>query len=139
MNFAGAATTISIGASTGTTTVNNALTSTGTLSANGSGGITTAQTTFSLVNATATTVNFAGAATTVNIGASTGTTAIKNSATIAGNLGITYTPATATGVALTTTGKDTVGGTGYFDFFKATNTTSGGTCLLYTSPSPRDS
>jgi len=127
VNFAGAATTISIGASTGTTTVNNALTSTGTLSANGSGGITTAQTTFSLVNATATTVNFAGAATTVNIGASTGTTAIKNSATIAGNLGITYTPATATGVALTTTGKDTVGGTGYFDFFKATNTTSGGT------------
>jgi hypothetical protein len=46
--------------------------------------LTTTQTTFNLVNATATTVNFAGAATTLNIGASTGTATIRN-ATI--NLG----------------------------------------------------
>jgi hypothetical protein len=38
---------------------------------------------------------------------------------------ITYTPSTAVGAALTTTGKDTQGGTGYFDFLRATNTTSG--------------
>ena len=38
---------------------------------------------------------------------------------------ITHAPATATGYALTTTGRDTQGGTGYFDFLRATNTTSG--------------
>jgi len=38
---------------------------------------------------------------------------------------VTYTPATRTGVAILATGKDSVGGTGYFDFFKITNTTSG--------------
>jgi hypothetical protein len=38
---------------------------------------------------------------------------------------VTYTPATRTGVAILSTGKDTVGGTGYFDFLRATNTTSG--------------
>lgn len=40
-------------------------------------------------------------------------------------LTVTYTPATTTGYAIATTGKDTQGGTGYFDFFKATNTTAG--------------
>jgi hypothetical protein len=38
---------------------------------------------------------------------------------------VTYTPATRVGVGILSTGKDTVGGTGYFDFFRATNTTSG--------------
>jgi len=45
--------------------------------------------------------------------------------TTSGAASITYTPGTATGVALTATGKDTIGGTGYFDFLRATNTTSG--------------
>jgi hypothetical protein len=45
--------------------------------------------------------------------------------TTSGAASITYTPGTTVGVALTATGKDTQGGTGYFDFFKATNTTSG--------------
>jgi hypothetical protein len=45
--------------------------------------------------------------------------------TTSGAASITYTPGTATGYALTITGKDTIGGTGYFDFFKTTNTTSG--------------
>ena len=40
---------------------------------------------------------------------------------------VTYNPSSALGSAITTTGKDTQGGTGYFDFFKATNTTSGAT------------
>jgi hypothetical protein len=55
-----------------------AITTTGTLAVNASGGITTNQTTFPLVNTTATTVNFAGAATALNMGASTGTTTINN-------------------------------------------------------------
>ena len=57
--------------------------------------------------------------------ASNGTEVMKVSSS--GNLSVTYNPATATGAAVTTTGKDTQGGTGYFDFLKATNTTSGAT------------
>ena len=45
--------------------------------------------------------------------------------TTSGAASITYTPSTATGFGVTITGKDTQGGTGYFDFLKATNTTSG--------------
>jgi hypothetical protein len=101
------------------------ITSTGTLALNASGGITTNQTTFPLVNTTATTVNFAGAATSLNIGAATGTTTVNNALAVSNATTVTYTPASTTGVAFTATGKDTVGGTGYFDFFKATNTTSG--------------
>jgi len=80
--------------SLGSTVVGSSLTSVGTLTslavsgtiaANGSSGITTSQTTFPLVNTTATTVNFAGAATTISIGASTGTTTVNNNATILGN------------------------------------------------------
>ena len=43
---------------------------------------------FSLINNTATTVNFAGAATTLNIGAGTGTTTINNNLTVSGNLDV---------------------------------------------------
>ena len=42
-----------------------------------------------------------------------------------GSIDTTYTPASAIGAAIQTTGKDTQGGTGYFDFLKITNTTSG--------------
>jgi collagen type VII alpha len=102
-----------------------AITTTGTLALNAAGGVTTNQTTFSLVNATATTVNFAGAATALNMGAATGTTTVNNALAVSNATTVTYTPASATGVALTATGKDTIGGTGYFDFLRATNTTSG--------------
>lgn len=54
------------------------ITSTGTVAVNASGGITTDQTTFPLVNDTATTVNFAGAATTINIAAASGATTNLN-------------------------------------------------------------
>jgi len=77
VNFAGAATTIQIGAASGTTTVNNNLTVDLDLAVNG-GDLTTDQTTFNLINATATTVNFAGAATDIIIGATTGSTTIRN-------------------------------------------------------------
>lgn len=47
------------------------------------GDLTTAATTFNLVNATATTVNIAGAGTTVSIGAATGTATINNATLVA--------------------------------------------------------
>ena len=52
----------------GTIALAGATTVSGALAANSSGGITTNQTTFSLLDATATTVNFAGAATTIDMG-----------------------------------------------------------------------
>ena len=54
------------------------ITASGTVAINASGGVTTDQTTFPLVNTTATTVNFAGAATALNMGASSGTTTVNN-------------------------------------------------------------
>jgi hypothetical protein len=48
--------------------------------------LTTPSTSFDLVNTTATTVNFASAATAINIGASTGTTNIKNNLQVEGNI-----------------------------------------------------
>ena len=63
-----------------------AITTTGTLAVNASGGLTTNQTTFPLVNTTASTINFAGAATTLNIGASTGTTTVNNNLRVTGNI-----------------------------------------------------
>jgi hypothetical protein len=78
VNFAGAATTLSIGAASGTTTIKNAnVVLDGDLAVNG-GDITTNKTAFNLVNATATTVNFAGSATTLSVGAASGTATIKN-------------------------------------------------------------
>jgi len=81
VNFAGAATNIQIGAATGTTNVNNNLDVDLDLNVDG-GDITTNATTFNLINATATTVNFAKAATTLDIGAATGTTSINNNVDI---------------------------------------------------------
>ena len=54
------------------------ITAAGILAVNASGGITTTQTSFDIVNSTATTVNLGGAATTVNIGAITGTLTLNN-------------------------------------------------------------
>jgi hypothetical protein len=56
--------------------------------------LTTPSTSFDLVNTTATTVNFAGAATTLSIGATTGTTTVRN--------GLTVTGATVLGPAVIT-------------------------------------
>lgn len=91
-----------------------AITTTGTLALNASGGITTNQTTFPLVNTTATTVNFAGAATAVNIGASTGTTTVNNM------FKVNYTGSTDSSLQIA--GNNTKGGAGYHDFLKVTNT-----------------
>jgi hypothetical protein len=86
VNFAGAATTVSIGAATGTTTINNENTVvTGDLAVNG-GDLTTGATTFNLLNTTATTVNFAGAAITMAIGSAAGTVTFGNDVVITGDL-----------------------------------------------------
>jgi hypothetical protein len=148
VNIGGAATAVNIGAITGTLTVNNptivgtqttaTLFNTAATTVSAFGAATTStigatsgtmtlrnptvvgtQTTVNLWNTTSTTVNAFGAATAITIGATTGTTAIRNPLTV------THAPATAVGVAITATGKDTIGGTGYFDFLRATNTTSG--------------
>jgi hypothetical protein len=73
VNFAGKATSLEIGAGSGTTNVNNNLVVDLDLEVKG-GDLTTNQTTFNLLNATATTVNAFGAATTINFGTASTTT-----------------------------------------------------------------
>lgn len=87
VNFAGAATNLTIGANeAGTTHIRTAATNlTGDLRVGG-GDLTVTETTFNLANTTATTVNFAGAATELNIGAATGTTTINNDLVVDGDL-----------------------------------------------------
>lgn len=78
VNAFGEATAINFGEISGTTTIKSLNTVLdGDLQVKG-GDITTNQTTFNLINATATTVNFAGAATDLNIGAGSGTTTVAN-------------------------------------------------------------
>lgn len=62
----------------------DALSVSGDLNANG-GALRTTQTTFNVVNATATTVNIGGAATAINVGAATGTFDINNPTVEIGN------------------------------------------------------
>ena len=57
-------------------------------------GLSTGATTFALVNTTATTVNFAGAATALTIGATTGTTTVRNALTVTGDLTVNGTTTT---------------------------------------------
>jgi hypothetical protein len=121
LNLGGAATAVSIGAATGTTTVNNGLTVTGASTLNGNvtvgdasadtvtvngtttfagagvtttfagdvavngGDMTSSATTFNLLNSTVTTLNVGGAATAMSLGASSGTTTVKNSLTVSGS------------------------------------------------------
>jgi hypothetical protein len=88
LNIGGAATSTNIGStSSGTTTINYDANIKHDLVVDGDaqikgGDLTTNQTTFNVINTTATTVNFAGAATTIGIGASTGTLTVNNAATV---------------------------------------------------------
>ena len=111
VNVAGAATAVNVGAATGTTTVKNNLVVDGDLQVKG-GDLTTNQTTFNVINTTATTVNafnaattlnIAGAATTIEIGAATGTTNINNNVTIDGVLDV------ISGTTITNTTDDPTG------------------------------
>ena len=111
INFAGAATSLTMSATTGTTTIRNNLVVEGTVSFASTGSltdnltlsgdlkvngcdITTDCTTFNLINTTATTVNFAGAGTAVNIGASSGNTTVNNNLIVSGNLTVSGTTTT---------------------------------------------
>lgn len=62
----------------------------GNLAANG-GNILSSQTSFNLLNATVTTLNFAGAATAITIGATTGYTQIRNQTTVTNTTNATST------------------------------------------------
>jgi hypothetical protein len=89
-SVAGSTTNINFGAVglTASIIANANMTLTGDIAVNG-GDLTSTATTFNLLNNTVTTLNLAGASTAVNIGASTGTTAIKNNGSVAGTLAIT--------------------------------------------------
>ena len=56
--------------------------------------LTTASTSFNLINANATTINFAGAATLLSIGSTSGTTTVNNSLVITGDLTVNGTTTT---------------------------------------------
>jgi len=97
--------------------------------------IDTASTSFNLLNANATTVNFAGAATTLSIGASTGTTTVNNDLNIATGKtykinGATVLSATSLGTGVTGSSLTSVGtiGTGVWNGTSVT-TAYGGTGL----------
>jgi hypothetical protein len=97
VNFAGAGTSVNIGAATGTTNVKNNLQVDLDLDIRG-GDITTNQTTFNLLNATATTVNAFGASTSISIGAATGTATINNANTVVtGDLAVNGSDITTSG------------------------------------------
>ena len=87
VNFAGAATTIEIGAATGTTNINNNLDVDGDVNIDG-GDLRTSATVFNLLPDTAATVNFAGAATNLVVGATTGTTNVRNNLDVDGDLNV---------------------------------------------------
>jgi len=88
--------TNSFNATLGVTSVTT-FTASGDSALNG-GNITTTSTTLNLFDATVTTLNFARAATSINIGATTGTTTIRNNLTVSGG---TITATTFTGNAAT--------------------------------------
>jgi hypothetical protein len=71
--------------------------------------------------------NLVVAATTASASNTTGALVVGGGVGITGNINLTYNPTSAVGAAIQLTGKDTQGSTGWFDFLKATNTTSGAT------------
>lgn len=85
VNFAGAATDVQIGAATGTTNINHDLDVDGDVNIDG-GDLTSNLTSFNLLKTNVTDLDFAFAATDIEIGATTGTTSIRNNADIAGDL-----------------------------------------------------
>ena len=77
VNAFASASALSLGGSTGNTTINNNMIVTGDLEVDG-GDITTSATTFNIVDSVATTVNAFGAATSITLGAATGLATIRN-------------------------------------------------------------
>lgn len=111
LNFAGAATTLNIGATTGTATINNPT-------------IIGSQTTQNLFNTVATTINFAGAATALTIGATTGSTTLRNSLMLPAGTTTMAPLDFASGTNLTTASAGSLEYDGSF-FYATKETTSG--------------
>jgi hypothetical protein len=89
MNFAGAATSVVTGATTGTFNIRNA-----NVYLPNATTIYSGQTTLDIANVNVTTLNVGGSATTFNLGATTGTTNIRNATTnVVGNATISATTA----------------------------------------------
>lgn len=84
LNIGLSATSVEIGSTTGTTSINNSVDVDGDVNIDG-GDLTTNQSTFNLVNTNATTVNIAGAGTTVSVGNSSGTVSVPGNLTVNGN------------------------------------------------------
>lgn len=129
INFAGAATALNIGASTGTLTIGNptiTATNATALALNGaSPSITTTSTaTASVFNTNATTLNIGGAATTIAIGAATGTTTINNALALSAGTTTKAPLDFASGTNLTTASAGAVEYDGSF-FYATRETTSG--------------
>jgi hypothetical protein len=99
LNSAG---TLTLGAAAaGGISVTTDITSSGDIAVNG-GDITTTATTFNLIDATATTVNFARAGTTITLGANgVGTTTVRNNLTVNGDLTVSGTNATISATSVT--------------------------------------
>jgi hypothetical protein len=103
-NITGNAGTVTNGVYTNTTqTISGIKSFTAQLNVNTAAGIATNQTTFPLVNQTATTVNFASEATTINIGADTGSTTIYHDLHVAGDITFTGTSTTLSATNLNVT------------------------------------
>jgi hypothetical protein len=124
VNAFGAATTLTIGGTSGTATIRNGTvavtnnatvggtlsvtgdqTNTGDLAVNG-GDLTTTATTASLFNANATTLNIGQAGTTISIGATSGTTTVRNNLTVTGDLTINGTTTTVNATTITVDDKN---------------------------------
>ena len=87
LTIQGTAAEVEVGLSNQTFTVGlpDNVTVAGTLAVNGAT-LSTDDTTFNLLDTTATTINFGGAGTTIDIGSASGTTTVKNNLVVDGNL-----------------------------------------------------
>jgi hypothetical protein len=117
VNAFGTATNITIGATTGTTRIRNNLDVDGILNVDG-GDITVSGTTLNIANTIVTTVNAFGTATTITIGATTGTTIIRNNLDVDGNLNVDGGNITVSGTTLNIANQNLTTATA----FSATNT-----------------
>jgi hypothetical protein len=109
VNLAGAATTINIGAVTGTTTVNNNLNIVQNVNING-GSLSSTLTNFNLLNTTVKTINIGAETNTINIGSvTTGIVKFKNDADVQNRLTVSGEIQTGNVLVKTNTVRSTTG------------------------------
>jgi len=88
INLGGAAGNISIGATSGVTTVKSDLNAAKVINANG-GVLASSRTSFDLLNTNVTTINLGGQATAINLGSITGTATFRNNVLVNNRLSVT--------------------------------------------------